>query len=266
MNASEVRFTLVGGPTVVMEIGPLRFLTDPTFDAAGGEYDIGVATLHKTQSPALPPSAVGAVDAVLLSHDQHADNLDTAGRALLPSARYVLTTVAGAERLLLPNVRGMAPWQSVEVSADNGGDLLTVRVTATPARHGPEGIEMLIGDVTGFVLEWEGAVNGGLYVSGDTVWYAGVAEIAERFPHVATALLFLGGVRRSEDEPLLTMDAAQAVHMTRALGIRTVIPVHYAGWQHFVEGREQIEQVFADAALSESLLWLQPGEPRTVTI
>ena len=47
----------------------------------------------------LVPSEVGAVDAVLLSHDQHADNLDHAGRAFLPRAARVLTTVIGAPRI-----------------------------------------------------------------------------------------------------------------------------------------------------------------------
>src|SRR3954452_18187826 len=37
--------------------------------------------------------------AVLLSHDRHGDNLDDAGRALLPAADVVVTTAAGAGRL-----------------------------------------------------------------------------------------------------------------------------------------------------------------------
>jgi L-ascorbate metabolism protein UlaG (beta-lactamase superfamily) len=36
------------------------------------------------------------IDAVLLSHDHHGDNLDAAGRALLPSAGAVVTTAPGA--------------------------------------------------------------------------------------------------------------------------------------------------------------------------
>jgi hypothetical protein len=49
------------------------------------------------------------LDAVLLSHDHHFDNLDHAGRALLPSARRVLTTGAGAARIGAEP--GLAPWQ-----------------------------------------------------------------------------------------------------------------------------------------------------------
>ena len=65
------RFTLIGGPTVLIEIAGFRLLTDPTFDAPG-DYRLPHVTLTKTGTPALSADAVGAVDAVLLSHDQHA--------------------------------------------------------------------------------------------------------------------------------------------------------------------------------------------------
>ncbi|MCL2344249.1 MAG: hypothetical protein FWC58_00150 [Desulfobulbus sp.] len=53
-------------------------------------------------------------------------------------------------------------------------------VTATPARHGPVGIEPITGDVAGFAL---GVDQPGdlLYVTGDTLWYHGTAEVAQRF-------------------------------------------------------------------------------------
>jgi L-ascorbate metabolism protein UlaG (beta-lactamase superfamily) len=73
------------------------------------------------------------IDAVLLSHDHHGDNLDAAGRALLPSAGAVVTTAPGARRLGL-GARGLAPWGTTVLEAP---DRPPIRVTATPARHGP---------------------------------------------------------------------------------------------------------------------------------
>ena len=90
--------TLIGGPTALLEIGSFRLLADPTFDEAG-EYHLPHVTLRKTSRPALTPDQVGTVDAVLLSHDQHADNLDSSGRAYLEQAARVLTTRVGAKRL-----------------------------------------------------------------------------------------------------------------------------------------------------------------------
>src|SRR5687768_11748373 len=81
------RITHIGGPTVLLEVEGWRLLTDPTFDPPGGSYNFGWGTgSRKTAGPAIDASDVGPVDAVLLSHDQHDDNLDPAGRALLPAA------------------------------------------------------------------------------------------------------------------------------------------------------------------------------------
>ena len=98
MNNSTVKLTLIGGPTILIETGGLRLLTDPTFDPPGS-YQSGSITLQKTIGPALSVAELGRIDAVLLSHDQHADNLDTAGRALLTDIPTVLTTRIGAQRL-----------------------------------------------------------------------------------------------------------------------------------------------------------------------
>src|SRR5215831_17398082 len=72
--------TLIGGPTALIEAGGFRLLTDPTFDAPG-EYNLPHVTLKKTSGPALTAEQIGPVHAVLLSHDQHADNFDHAARS-----------------------------------------------------------------------------------------------------------------------------------------------------------------------------------------
>ena len=87
---SRVRLTHIGGPTALIEVGGWRLLTDPTFDPAGGSYRFGWGTgSRKLTGPAIAASDLGPIDAVLLSHDHHDDNLDPAGRALLPSAGTV---------------------------------------------------------------------------------------------------------------------------------------------------------------------------------
>ena len=144
---SSLRITLIGGPTALIEIDGFRLLTDPTFDPPG-DYPLPHVTLTKLASPALAPEQLGPIDAVLLSHDQHADNLDHSGRELLGKVDRVLTTKAGASRLG-GHVEGLAPWDTVELSKSGR----SLHVTATPARHGPAGIEPFSGDVIGFVVE-----------------------------------------------------------------------------------------------------------------
>lgn len=109
-----LRLTPLGGPTILVEIGAVRLLADPTFDAAG-EYPIGSRTLVKTMNAVWTAEQVGAVDAVLLSHDQHPDNLDHGGRAYVASAPLTLTTPAAAARLEGTAV-GLAPWETFQVA------------------------------------------------------------------------------------------------------------------------------------------------------
>src|SRR5262245_61056314 len=167
----DVAVTLVGGPTVLLEINGVRLLTDPTFDPPG-EYQLPHVTLRKTAPPSMSIDDLGRIDAVLLSHDQHADNLDVTGRAFLGTA-CVFTTRAGAGRLG-GGARGLDPWEQVSIGA---GDQRLL-ITATPARHGPAGIEPLAGDVIGFMLSTDRRDL--VYVTGDTVWYDGIAKVANR--------------------------------------------------------------------------------------
>jgi L-ascorbate metabolism protein UlaG (beta-lactamase superfamily) len=192
-----VHLTHVGGPTVLIEVGGWRLLTDPTFDAPGRRYGFGWgAASRKLAGPAIGADEIGRIDAVLLTHEHHGDNLDAAGRALLSTAGAIVTTVSGARRLG-GRARGLRDWQSTRLSAARRPD---IDVMATPCRHGPPHAHFIIGDVVGFALRWDGQEHGALWISGDTVLYDGVREVAARV-QVDTALLHLGAVRFPVDRP-----------------------------------------------------------------
>jgi L-ascorbate metabolism protein UlaG (beta-lactamase superfamily) len=254
----DVRITHVGGPTALIEIGGWRLLTDPTFDPPGQKYDFGWGTSsRKLAGPAIAASDLPAIDAVLLSHDHHEDNLDPAGRELLPAAGAVITTASGAKRLG-GNARGLSAWETTTLKAP---ERPTIEITATPCRHGPPLSHPIVGDVIGFALEWEGQEDGVLWISGDTVLYDGVREVAKRLK-VDTAIVHLGGVRFPVTGPLrYTMTAREAVELCGLIKPRTVIPIHYEGWKHFREGREAIEREFAKAPAEfrDSVQWLPIG-------
>jgi L-ascorbate metabolism protein UlaG (beta-lactamase superfamily) len=250
MSEPSLSMTYIGGPTVLIDAAGMRLLTDPTFDDAGGSY-VRTSTLHKLTGPAIPASALGHIDAVLPSHHQHADNLDTAGEAMLKKATRVVTTVEGSIALG-GNAFGLAPWQTAEIEGQHNR---TMRITATPARHGPPERASLA--VVGFLLD----AFGGIYVSGDTVLYEGVREVVER-SHPRIAVLHLGAARVEQAGPEpLTMTAEEAVAFARVATDARIVPIHYEGWAHFTEGREVIGQAFANAGMSDRLIWLEAGEP-----
>jgi L-ascorbate metabolism protein UlaG (beta-lactamase superfamily) len=259
VKRDELITTYIGGPTALLETGGLRLLTDPAFDPAGQEYPTGVYTLRKTMGPALSTEALDRLDAVLLSHDHHFDNLDHAGRILLNRAGIVLTTQAGAQRLGGYTV-GLSPWHSIDLPTPDGGFL---RVTGTPARHGPAGGDR--GPVTGFVLTFMESPEKAIYISGDTVWYEGVAEVSRRFP-VKIAILFMGAAQVLEVQPgHLTFTADGAVEAARAFKDAAIVPLHFEGWEHFSESRTQIEEAFASAGLEHRLQWMEAGSPKAIT-
>ena len=255
-----MRLTHVGGPTLLIEVAGWRLLTDPTFDPPGRRYAFGWGTSsRKVTGPALQPADLPDVDAVLLTHDHHADNLDDAGRAFLPTVPVTVTTASGAGRLG-GAARGLLPWDTTVLEAPGRPRL---EVTATPARHGPPLSHPVAGDVIGFALAWDGQADGVLWISGDTVLFRGLRDVAERL-HVDTAVLHLGGVRFPVTGPLrYSMTGRQAVELTRRLDPRTVVPVHYEGWSHFAQGRAGVERDLARAPadVRDRFRWLPLGEP-----
>jgi L-ascorbate metabolism protein UlaG (beta-lactamase superfamily) len=242
---------LVGGPTAVLEYAGVRWLTDPAFSPPG-EYEGG---LVKTTGPAVAADEIGAIDAVLLSHDHHSDNLDPDGRAFLPRAGQVLTTGAGAERLG-GNAVGLEPWASVTV-----GD---VTVTAVPAQHGPDGTDHITGPVIGFLLAAPDLET--VYVSGDNASLDVVRAIADRIGPIDLAVLFAGAVQVPHrfDSAYLTLSSDFAAEATKILDAKQVFPVHFEGWTHFTQGEDTLQASFAGCGVADRLAL--PGRGETITI
>ena len=261
MTRQQCAAMVLGGPTTVLDLGGLRVVSDPTFDAPGPH-----GYLTKTAGPAVADDQLGPVDLVLISHDNHPDNLDDRGRALALAAPLVLTTGSGAKRLGQPAI-ALAPWTSRTVRRPDGGELT---VTAVPAVHGPEDGER---DADGFVnCEVIGFVLSGpdlpvIYVSGDNASIRTVTEIARRAPAIDAVVLHAGAARvqRRFDNRPLTLNSIQAAAAAAILGAAFVIPAHYDGWAHFSEGRDDLAHAFEDAGqtaqlrLSDHGTWIPLG-------
>ena len=248
--------TLIGGPTALIEIDGFRLLTDPTFDGPGS-YELPHVKLEKLEGPAMTAEALGEIDAVLLSHDQHSDNLDRSGKAFLAKAKRVLTTEAGAKRLG-GHAEGFAPWAATELT--KGGAKLTI--TATPARHGPAGIEPLSGDVIGFVVASNKPGSRPIYVSGDTTWFDGVAEVAKRFD--CGVVLPFAGAAQTRGPFHLTMDTNDTIETARAFADAMIVPVHTDGWAHFRQNGEDLRKTFDMLGFGTRLRLLEPGVPTVI--
>jgi L-ascorbate metabolism protein UlaG (beta-lactamase superfamily) len=264
IGLTDVRITYIGGPTALIEVGPWRLLTDPTFDPPGKRYFFGWGTASKKlQGPAVAFDDLGTIDAVLISHDHHGDNLDPTGRELLPRMGQIITTEPGAKRLGGSAI-GLAPWATTTLEGEGRP---RIEITATPCRHGPPGSKPIVGHVVGFALKWDGQEHGVLWISGDTVLYDGVREVAQRLD-VGTAVVHLGGVTFPWlSGPLrYTMNAQEAVELCGLVDPHTIIPIHYEGWKHFRQGRGPAEKVFGASPLAPRVTWLTAGAPTELDV
>ncbi|KAG7385026.1 hypothetical protein PHYBOEH_009193 [Phytophthora boehmeriae] len=261
---SKISITHVTTATAILTIDDVNFLLDPVFGKSGDFLQPPDLVLTMTTDPALGLEDLPPIHAILLSHEDHLDNLDTLGRTLL-NGRHVLTTVDGAKNLApRPGVQGLSPWESTTLKL-NGKEF---KVTATPTQHLPGG------ECTGFVLESpsfgvnqsDGLPNV-VYVSGDTVR---IPELAEELPkkfHTVLALMNLG--KATVDMPTgllqITMDGQQAAQLTREIGAEIMVPLHYESWKHFkqdVAGAR--EELAADAELTAKVVWVIPGEKTAI--
>jgi L-ascorbate metabolism protein UlaG (beta-lactamase superfamily) len=249
---------LIGGPTALISYGGLQLLTDPTFDPPGDYPRPGTdIVLHKLIGPAVPLEELGPIDAVLVSHDHHSDNLDRAGRAMLGDAGRVLTTDAGAGRLEA-DAAGMRPGDSVELERPGGG---IVSVTAVPADHGPPEVAPKNGPVIGFVIRSENLPT--VYVSGDNASVDVARKIIDEHGPFDAAVLFIGGAEVPEawgDGAYLTLTPERAAEVAGLLDGAAIVPVHQEGWAHLSFGPEDTVRAFEQAGRSDRLLRLAPGE------
>ena len=231
---SPTTITYIGGPTALLEYAGLRFVTDPTFDPPQTYAEPRSTTLVKTAGPGIPRSALGHVDAVLLSHHSHRDNLDYEGLELIATGIPTLSTRDAASDLFGGSVVGFDSWETHHL-----GD---VTITAVPALHGPPGSEPSVGKVTGFVLEAPGEPT--VYVSGDNASLPLVEQIADRFPEIDIALLFAGAATVPRIPSRLTLSAADARQAAELLGASRVVGLHTEDWEHFAEDAAQFAAAF----------------------
>jgi len=251
MIVDEIKVKYIGGATALLEVAGLRFLTDPTFDPKDTTYDTGLYILHKLADPAVQIDKIGIIDFVLLSHDHHFDNLDRLGRQFLSSVNIVYTTPIGATRLGANSV-GLENWQTAELQTKDGR-ILTI--TGTPCRHGP--VKGDRGPVTGFILNFKGETQGAIYITGDTVWYEGIVEVAKRFD-VKMVILFMGAaIVKQVGNDHLTMTIEESFKVVELFDKAVIVPLHFEGWEHFSEPYIEIEKRYKAKGLGPRLQWAE---------
>lgn len=259
-----VEISYIGVATTIININGVRLLTDPCFDAAQ-KYDMGIAVLEKTIDPSIKIEEIPPIDAILLSHEDHPDNLDATGRTLLPG-RHVFTTMDGAKNLKHnPGVLGMKPWDKTTIELQGQKFI----ITATPCVH-LEG-----GEVVGFVIETDSLGKGtngkpnAIYFSGDTIYLPELKKIKEQY-NIKAAIcnvgVAMGPPNENHSEPYkITMDGKDAATLATDLDAETIVPLHFEAWTHFAQNEDALKKDLQDSGVIDKVKWLpKDGKPITI--
>ena len=101
-----------------------------------------------------------------------------------------------------------------------------------------------------------------IYISGDTVWYDGVAEVARRFK--AGVVLPFAGAAQTRGPFHLTMDTNDTIETARAFPDAVIVPLHTDGWAHFRQNANDLRASFDTLGSSSQVL--QPPSSRRITL
>lgn len=253
----------IGNATVLIRFGGFTILTDPTFIHMHEEVSIGYGMHSKRlTNPAIEIGDLPPLDLVVLSHF-HGDHFDQVAERDLDKALPIVTTPEAVRELGdrgFNNTYSLDTWGSF--TASKGG--VRLRVAATPGRHGPPLSQLVLPDVMGSVLDFEGASGETLYriyITGDTLVIDDLKEIPRRYPGIDLALLHLGGTRVLGI--MVTMDGQQGVEAMRIVDPKLAIPIHYDDYDVFKSPLSEFQAEVQAAGLSDRVHYLERGDTYT---
>ena len=80
------------------------------------------------------------------------------------------------------------------------------------------------------------------YITGDTVWYKGIAEVAKRFRQ--RLVIVFAGAAKPRGPYHLTMDNNDAIETAHAFPQTRIAAAHNHGWRHFTESPADLAEAF----------------------
>lgn len=259
----EGTLLFIGTATVLLRYAGFTILTDPNFLHRGEHVRLGYGLRSRRRTdPAREIEQLPPLDLVLLSH-LHEDHWDRVAEERLARSLPIVTTPDAADALGKKGFLAPAALRTWQTLAVKRGDRV-LRITSMPGRHGPRLLSRLLPSVMGSLLEFETAGGELLlraYITGDTLVYEGLREIAQRYQDVDFALLHLGGTRVLG--VLVTMDGRQGREALQIVKPRLAIPIHYDDYTVFKSPLSDFQREVEDAGLASCVRYLRHGDVYT---
>lgn len=259
-TGASVQF--VGTATVLIRWGPFTLLTDPNFLHRGQYAWLGRGLVsRRLTEPAVAVSELPDLDAVVLSH-LHGDHWDRVARRGLDRGLPILTTPHAARRLQglhgYRRASGLRTWEQHVLT--KGGSTMTL--TALPAVHAHGAARSLLPPVMGSLLDLagpSGRTELRLYLTGDTVVFDGIREIARRCGPIDAAVVHLGGTTLPGGA-VVTLDGVAGADLVEIVRPHRVLPVHHDDYSVFKSSLADFRSEMERRGLGDTVTYLAPGQ------
>jgi L-ascorbate metabolism protein UlaG (beta-lactamase superfamily) len=231
----DLRITMVGHATLLIQMAGLNVLTDPVWSDRASPF--AFAGPRRVTAPGIAFEDLPHIHAVLVSHN-HYDHMDVATLKRLHGAfRPLMVVPLGTDTILRAAVPGAriacGDWGSRHSA---GG----AEITLTPANHwSSRGIrDRRMALWAGFLIEAAGRT---VWFAGDTGYGDGAIFRAIRARHGApdVALIPIGAYEPRWFMAAQHVNPAEAVRIFRDVGARHALGIHWGTFQLTDEGREE---------------------------
>lgn len=231
-----MKFTWIGGPSFVLELGPFRIVGDPVLRDA---FEVAGAGAVRRLTP--PPLVdMSGADLVIVT-SRRADHLDADAVARC-GARTALVP-AGAD---VPGMTAIDAGGSTRLEKDAA----VLTIAAVPA--GP-------GDLGYFLHLGSGARPFTAYVTGDTIFSETTREIQRTHGH-ANLLVIHVGAERAPDGSLHSADAKEAMQIVYRMQPNAIAAVHHGTFSHYTEPLAPLVEKIGLTIYEKRLRILREGE------
>lgn len=252
-----MQITQIRNATVIIEYGGKRFLIDPMLGAkvsfapfpfTGNKYRNPIVELPFTIEKIL-----SGIDAVIVTHT-HTDHIDR--QALEAMDKDISIFVQDDNDASFMTKHGFSNVNILNEETEFGD----VTLYKTPGKHGAFPMILLAGHTCGVVFKHKEEKT--LYVTGDTIWYRGVAESLEKHcPEVV--LVNAGGNKFNGFRPVI-MHEKDVLEVHRHVPDSTLVATHLEGVNHNTVTRQALCKFAKEKGFSEKLII--PDDGQTVSL